>query len=99
MSLTMNYRALRKGMLFMCLMNPVFGANNPKQGDTTSLEFFEYLGTLMETNEGLFGPDLYIEDGMSDSTDIKLERTPPEVQTTTTVSEQNRDDRSKGGGQ
>lgn len=94
-SLSMNYRALRRGLLFMCLINPVFGANNAKKGDVTSLELFEYLGSLMETNEGLFGPDLFIEKGISDATDGKPQNETSKKQSVSL--EQSENKRRKGG--
>jgi len=71
-NLLMNNRALRRGLLIMCLISPVYGANNSNKGGIASMELLEYIGSLVETNKGLFGPDLFIENGISDTAKDEL---------------------------
>lgn len=92
----MSYRALRRGLLIMCLMNPVFGASHSRlgthsgvsSGESASMELLEYLGSLMETDDGLFGPDLFIEQGINDGAEEKLKDGATKKQTTDTSTSQ-----------
>jgi hypothetical protein len=53
--------------MIMFLVSPAFAANNSKLGEPAALDLLEYMGLLVESKDGLVGPDTFIEEGISDT--------------------------------
>jgi hypothetical protein len=73
-NLLTKFRALKAGFIIMFLATPIHAENQSKLDQPATLELLEYLGSLVDSNDELVGPDSFIEKGISDKSAISQNR-------------------------